>query len=747
MPTTTFIPDSMHQFVEWNDPARWSGGVVPNDPALDVVIPTTTVIATGEPYGSYITLRLSYGVKSLSLSNNILKLDGLGTFTIVDDLNLLNPGASMLLMGGMSLSAGSIDNHGETITGTGTVTSAGLFLNAGNLFGSGLSVTAGSLTNTGSFTGSNGDLTVTVNPGGFTNLSGSTLSGGTYTVGYYHAGLNNSNIYLNVGGVIATNAANISIEEGGGIYSFDDISHSYASITSSLHWIAATGTLSLAHQTFTWGNLTVDGSLKLTSAVISTPQLTVDAGGNVFGIGTITGPIVNNGTITARPLAGVALNTNTDALVLGPVSGSGTLEIGPSLAFFLNGHYTYAGVPLELTGATSTNVVFDDGHGILILDNVAAFTGTITPADTGDRIIVKGTSLASVTSYDYVGDSHGGTLTVHTTGGDFNLRFLGDFTRADFSLTAGPQKLSSDPPSLLITNTDMGPHAPHDFNDDGRSDILWRNDAGVVATWDMNDGTLVKANSFGQVPANWTIAGTGDFNNDHHTDILWRNDSGPVVIWNMNDDLILGTRSLGSVPANWHVAGTGDFNGDGTADILWRNDAGGVAIWNLEVGQLVNANAIAVLPDDWKIAGTGDFNGDHNTDILLRNDDGRASIWDMDDGTILSANSLGSIPTNWHIAGTADFNGDQRTDILWRNDAGALAIWNMHDAEITDARSLGVVPANWTIESTGDYNGDQKADILWRNDAGALAIWDMDDGAILSANSLGSVPANWHIIV
>jgi hypothetical protein len=746
MPTTTFVPDSAHQFVEWNDSARWSGGVVPNDPALDVVIPTTTVIATGEPYVSFITVRSSYGVKSLSISNNLLKLEGLGTLTIGNELKLLG-GASLLLTGGLNLSAGSIDNHGQTITGTGTVTSTGLFVNAGNLFGSGLTVTAGSLTNTGSFTGASGDLTVNVDPGGFTNLSGSTLTGGSYTVGYYHASPNHSNIYLNVGGVIATNAANISIEEGGGIYSFDDISHSYVSITSSLHLIAAAGTLSLAHQSFSWSNLTVDGALNLTSATLGTTQLTVDASGTVSGIGAITGPIVNNGTILARYIPGVDINTLTDALVLGPVSGSGTLEIGAAQQFYLNGHYTYKGIPLELTAATSTDVVFDDGHGLLILDDVTHFTGTIKPADIGDRIIVKGTSLASVTSYDYVGDSSGGTLTVHTTGGDFDLQFLGNFTRADFSLTAGPQPLSSDPPSLLITQTDMGPQAPHDFNDDGRSDILWRNDAGGIATWDMNDGQLLSAHSLGAVPDSWQIAGTGDFNGDHHADILWRSDSGSIAIWNMNDDQILNARSLGSVPANWHIAGTGDFNGDGMADILWRNDAGAIATWDMNDGQLLSAHSLGAVPDSWQIAGTGDFNGDHKTDILWRNDAGSVAVWDMDDGAILLANSLGSVPNNWHIAGTGDFNGDQKTDILWRNDAGAVAIWDMNDGTILHASSLGMVPANWSIAGTGDFNGDQKTDIIWRSDAGPVAIWDMDDGTIISAHSLGSVPANWHIIV
>ena len=76
------------------------------------------------------------------------------------------------------------------------------------------------------------------------------------------------------------------------------------------------------------------------------------------------------------------------------------------------------------------------------------------------------------------------------------------------------------------------------------------------------------------MPTNWNIAGIGDFNGDGKSDLLWRNDAGVTAIWDMNDGAILDGSSLGAVPLNWHIAGTGDFNGDHKSDILWRNDAG-----------------------------------------------------------------------------------------------------------------------------------------------------------------------------
>jgi hypothetical protein len=47
MTTYTFVANSSHTTVDWSSPAIWSGGVVPNDPTADVVIPLITVISNG----------------------------------------------------------------------------------------------------------------------------------------------------------------------------------------------------------------------------------------------------------------------------------------------------------------------------------------------------------------------------------------------------------------------------------------------------------------------------------------------------------------------------------------------------------------------------------------------------------------------------------------------------------------------------------------------------------------------------
>ena len=55
------------------------------------------------------------------------------------------------------------------------------------------------------------------------------------------------------------------------------------------------------------------------------------------------------------------------------------------------------------------------------------------------------------------------------------------------------------------------------------------------------------------MPADWHIAKTGDYNGDGKSDILWRNDAGATAIWDIDDGAILHANSLGSVPTNWHI--------------------------------------------------------------------------------------------------------------------------------------------------------------------------------------------------
>jgi FG-GAP-like repeat/RTX calcium-binding nonapeptide repeat (4 copies)/FG-GAP repeat len=305
--------------------------------------------------------------------------------------------------------------------------------------------------------------------------------------------------------------------------------------------------------------------------------------------------------------------------------------------------------------------------------------------------------------------------------------------------------------------------AENDFNGDGRSDILWRNDNGAFSSWlgQVNGGFVGNdAKHFTNVPTDWRVAGTGDFNGDGRVDVLWRNTNGTLSDWlsqangtfAANDAIAMVT-----VSNSWHVDGVGDFNGDGRGDVLWRNDNGQLSNWlgQANGGFVANdANAMISVSTSWHVVGTGDFNGDGRDDILWRSDAGQVSDWlgTVNGGwQINDANAFTAAPTSWKVAGVGDFNGDGIDDILWRNDNGQVSNW-LGQANgsfvVNDANALTSVGTNWKVASVGDFNGDGRDDILWRSDAGQLSDWlGTATGGWQNndANAFNAVSNTWHV--
>jgi uncharacterized delta-60 repeat protein len=288
-----------------------------------------------------------------------------------------------------------------------------------------------------------------------------------------------------------------------------------------------------------------------------------------------------------------------------------------------------------------------------------------------------------------------------------------------------------------------------DFNGDGKSDILWRNDDGRVALWQMNSSTLTTGSVFDSVPTSWKISSGGDFNADGKSDILWRNTDGSVAIWTMNGSTSIAKTVIGLVPSSWQISGTGDFGGDGKSDILWRNTNGDVALWQMNGTATNSASVFANVSTDWQIAGTGDFGGDGKSDILWRKTNGDVALWQMNGTAATAQDVFANVSTDWKIAGTADFNGDGKADILWRNTDGRVAVWTMNGSTALSKDITTPYPSidnTWKISGTGDFSGDGKADILWRNDNGTTYIWEMNGATVLAANPTNPVVDNtWKI--
>ena len=408
-----------------------------------------------------------------------------------------------------------------------------------------------------------------------------------------------------------------------------------------------------------------------------------------------------------------------------------------------------------LTGGLGNDVLTGGGGNDTFLDTIAGHNGDkITDFTVGDKIVFSDASLGSF-SFSLSGSTltySGGSLTLSNAPGGALSMSAASGSGVQLSLAAA------------IMSSSFSGHT--DFNGDGRDDILWRNDTGRVTDWLGQAGSGGFVSNFANADANagtdWHVAGTGDFNGDGRSDVLWRNDNGDVTDW-------LGQSGGGFVSNfgnayyhiynSWHVAGTGDFNGDGREDILWRNDSGRVTDW---LGQAASggfvsnfANADANAGTDWHIVGTGDFNGDGRSDILWRNDNGDVTDWLGQSGGGFTSN-FGSayyqVDNSWHIAGTGDFNGDGRTDILWRNDSGRVTDWLGQSGSGGFVSNFANADANagldWHISGTGDYNGDGRSDILWRNDNGDVTDWlGQAGGGFVSnfGNAYYHIDNSWHV--
>ena len=154
-----------------------------------------------------------------------------------------------------------------------------------------------------------------------------------------------------------------------------------------------------------------------------------------------------------------------------------------------------------------------------------------------------------------------------------------------------------------------------DFNGNGRTQLLWRHSTnGKLFMMSVNVSSVPSATGavFYQEPnLAWKNVGIGDFDDDGKSDILWRNDStGQVYMMLMNGMSIAGGGFVWTEPnLNWKIVSVADYNGDGKSDILWRNDATGQVYMMLMNGMSVtSAGLVWTEPNTaWRILGPTEY--------------------------------------------------------------------------------------------------------------------------------------------
>jgi alpha-tubulin suppressor-like RCC1 family protein len=112
-----------------------------------------------------------------------------------------------------------------------------------------------------------------------------------------------------------------------------------------------------------------------------------------------------------------------------------------------------------------------------------------------------------------------------------------------------------------VGNVPRGTTDPFHSTRDAQNDVMWYNQtSGEVLVWTdrvfeqgvYNPGTY-ETLSLGAVPTNWYIEATGDYDGDGDTDIMWRNGAGALLVWTLQNGALAQIGDLGAVPTAWKL--------------------------------------------------------------------------------------------------------------------------------------------------------------------------------------------------
>lgn len=425
-----------------------------------------------------------------------------------------------------------------------------------------------------------------------------------------------------------------------------------------------------------------------------------------------------------------------------PDSGSapGTPQISVTDSTYTSGRFVLTGYKSDNLGSAAVNVSYDD----------VQFASVAAPPPPPPPPVIG----------DFNGDRTIDVLWRNKSNG-FNVIWLCDQTPGDGSFVSSSASLTTvaGPEWVLVGRAD--------FNNDGKTDILWRNtNTGDNTVWFMDGTSFVSAGSiFSVADKNWVIAAVADFNSDSKPDLLWRNTkTGDNTVWLLNGTAVANAVTIPAVTDRaWHPVAAGDLTGDGISDILWRNHrTGAISVWEMNNTTYVAARSLTAGVSDvnWHVADLADFTGDGKRDIVWRNTlTGANVLWQMNNLAFVAAHNLPTIADqNWYVAGMADlpqikkddFDGNGFADVVWRNTAtGDNSLWLMSAANalggaVTLPRVTG---SNWRVQAVGDINRDNYPDIIWRDTTGGSNIaWLMNGSTRVGTVNLPSVPAPWQIV-
>ncbi|MEV1069181.1 VCBS repeat-containing protein [Streptomyces sp. NPDC050263] len=251
---------------------------------------------------------------------------------------------------------------------------------------------------------------------------------------------------------------------------------------------------------------------------------------------------------------------------------------------------------------------------------------------------------------------------------------------------------------------------PHDYTDNGSTDVLARDASGVLWRDDLRDlpvngqyksALRTKVGSgwgvYNQIEAAGNIAGT------ETGDLLARDKDGVLWLYQGRGDGAFAARTR--IGSGWGVydkiAAGSDLDNDGRSDLL-AADAGGVLWFYKGTGDSRTPYASRVkIGTGWgiynQLTAVGDIAGGTAGDLVARDKDGVLWLYQgRGDGTFAARTRIGS---GWgafsHLVGAGDLDNDGRPDLIAYG-AGGTYVY----------RSTGSTTAPFSRQSTSLYAGE-----------------------------------------
>ena len=212
---------------------------------------------------------------------------------------------------------------------------------------------------------------------------------------------------------------------------------------------------------------------------------------------------------------------------------------------------------------------------------------------------------------------------------------------------------SFNPTDRTITDTKWALQTIGDLDNDGQDDVLLRHaTSGQNLALYLTPGSQsIKSEALigrNVEDSNWSIVGTGDFNADGKTDIIWQNQAADQILaWymdgqgNIEDEARIG-RDISD--SDWKIEAVADFSGDGKADMLLRNGTSGqIILWEMDGETIIEESLLGreVSDINWVIEGARDFDNNGTMDVLLRNAAAEQTVlWSMVDKTTIGSESM-----------------------------------------------------------------------------------------------------------